>query len=404
MNNERLTILCLASHEKGADFLRALKEEGCRVLLLTREKEATSAWPMEVVDERFLLPNMHDQREIIHAVSYLARHIQIDALVALDDLDVEMAAGLREHLRMSGMGSTTARRFRDKLAMRVQAREAGIRVPAFVHALNHERMRHWMEATEPPWLLKPRSEASSVGIKRIDSPDALWPTLDALGDCASYYVLEQFVHGPVFHVDGLVWDGAMIFGEAHGYLAPPLSVMQGGGIFRSATLSRESRDSATLLALTQRLVVDEFGLARGAFHTEWIKNEANGDFYFLETAARVGGANLADMVQAATGISLWREWARLEVAALRGQPYTLPPRRHDYAAILISLARQEWPDLSRCDAPEVRWRMQRRHHAGLIVASDDPRRIATLIDAYTQRFIEEFVVALPPRDTLYDRE
>ena len=56
-----------------------------------------------------------------------------------------------------------------------------------------------------------------------------------------------------------------------------------------------------------------FGLVRGVAHTEFIKSHNDGQFYFLETAARVGGANIAEMVEAATGINLWSEWAKIEL-------------------------------------------------------------------------------------------
>jgi hypothetical protein len=57
---------------------------------------------------------------------------QVDAIVALDDYDVEKATYLRENLRIDGMGQTTGRYFRDKLAMRMRAKSCGISIPAFV--------------------------------------------------------------------------------------------------------------------------------------------------------------------------------------------------------------------------------------------------------------------------------
>jgi hypothetical protein len=103
-------------------------------------------------------------------------------------------------------------------------------------------------------------------------------------------------------------------------------------------------------------------------------------------------------VEAATGVNLWREWARLEVLAARGEPYSVPTRRADYAAVLISLARQEWPDTSSYDAPEVVWRMHKRHHAGLIVASADPARLDSLLTLYMDRFHQDFYASMPAPD------
>ncbi|MEZ4581026.1 MAG: hypothetical protein R3A10_05145 [Caldilineaceae bacterium] len=44
-------------------------------------------------------------------------------------------------MRTPGMEATTARYFRDKLAMRVQAQEHGVPVPRFVHVLSHDGAR-----------------------------------------------------------------------------------------------------------------------------------------------------------------------------------------------------------------------------------------------------------------------
>ena len=126
-----MTILCMSSYEKGQEFMRQCNREGCRVILLTSKSLENADWPRESIDEIFYIPdvnkewNMHD---VIYGVSFLARTENIDRIVALDDYDVEKAAALREHLRCPGMGDTTARYFRDKLAMRTRAYEIGIPV------------------------------------------------------------------------------------------------------------------------------------------------------------------------------------------------------------------------------------------------------------------------------------
>ena len=111
-----LTILCITSYEKGQEFLRACKDQGCRVLLLTVEKFRDGDWPRESIDETFYMPPDLPTWAIVNTVSYMARWQPIDRIVALDEFDMENAAALREHLRIPGMGLTTVRHFRDKLA------------------------------------------------------------------------------------------------------------------------------------------------------------------------------------------------------------------------------------------------------------------------------------------------
>ncbi|MDX1613892.1 MAG: ATP-grasp domain-containing protein [Candidatus Promineifilaceae bacterium] len=391
------TILCLASYHKGSDFMEEAKALGCRVLLVTKEKLADEDWPRHAIDERFLMDDLTRRPDIIYAVSYLARTRRIDAIIPLDDFDVETTAALREHLRLPGMGDTLARFFRDKLAMRMQASRAGIRVPAFVPVINYDDLQQFMNQVEPPWVLKPRSQAGAMGIRKVHAPAELWPILDELGDRQSFFLLEEFVTGDIFHVDSIVSEKKIVFAEVHKYKQPPLTVSHEGGVFMTRTLPRDE-DEVRLLNGLNAEILDALGMARGVSHAEFIKGSGDEEFYFLEVAARVGGANIAEMIEFATGVNLWREWARIEVAQLSGKPYSLPEADERYAGIAICLARQEAPDLSNYDAPEVVWRLEKAHHAGLIVASSEQRRIEQLLDEYGARFGQDFLTWVPPLD------
>lgn len=395
--NRPLTILCLASYYKGAAFIRTAKQLGCTVLLITRESMSGEDWPRESIDEIFFMPNLRARPDILYAVSYIARSRAIDLIIALDDYDVETAGALRDHLRLSGLSETHARHFRDKLTMRMLTRQAGIPIPEFTPVFNYDRLREFMQRVPPPWVLKPRSEASAMGITTINHPDELWPVLDRLGDAQSFHLLEQFLPGDVFHVDGLVQDGRLIFAEAHRYARPPMSVYQGGGVFMTRTLDRDSSAAKSLVALNRR-VLKALGAVRGATHVEYIRAQADGKFYFLECASRVGGANIAEAVEYATGLNLWAEWAKIEIAHERGETYQLPETRSHYAGLLNCLSHQEYPDLSAYQDAEVVWRLKKKHHAGVILASPDPQRLESLLNEYGRRFEQDFLAVMPPQE------
>lgn len=395
------TVLCLSSYLKGHEFIRECKRLGCRVLLITVEKLRDAEWPRESIDEVFLMPDLYVREDVIHAISYLARSEDIARIVPLDEFDLEMASALREHLRIPGMGETTVRYFRDKLAMRMRAREAGILVPDFVGLVNDEQVRRFLETVPAPWVLKPRSSASAIGIKKLSHADEVWRIMDELGDKRSFHLLERFVRGQVFHVDSIAWEREIVFHEAHGYVNPPFEVYHGGGLFCTRTLPRESEVSRALKEADRELM-GALGMMRGALHTEFIRGDEDGRFYFLETAARVGGANIADMVEAATGLNLWREWARVEVASARGEEYRVPEARDDSAGLLISLARQEWPDTGAYVDPEIVWRLNKRHHAGLLVVSPSPGRVEELLHDYMRRFREDFYASMPAAESATD--
>jgi len=395
-DGQPLTILCVSSYEKGQEFLRTCKAIGCRVYLLTVDKLRDADWPREAVDEMFLMPEELPLPALLNAVSYAARSRKIDRIVALDEFDMENVSAIREHLRIPGMGLTTVRYFRDKLAMRARAKEAGVNVPEFVHVLNHQDLREFMARVPAPWLLKPRSQASGIGMKKIQQPDELWPWLEKLGDEQSHFLLEQFVPGNVFHVDGVVSERQVMFADAHAYGMPPLEVSHAGGVFTTRTLERDSEDARALRVINQRLV-DALGLLRGVTHAEFLKAHSDGRMYFIEIAARVGGAYISEVVDAASGVNLWREWAKLEAGAGK-EPYALPPARQDYAGVIVSLARQEEPDTSAYQDPEIVYRVKKYHHAGFVVKSPNPGRVKELLDGYSRRFVTDFLASQPVPD------
>src|ERR1700761_8222678 len=396
--NRPLTVLCLASYYKGIDFIRECRRQGCRTLLLTSNSIKDEKWPNESIDETFYMPDVQKEwklEDAILGVSYMARKETIDRIVALDDFDVETAATLREHLRVPGMGDTTARYFRDKLAMRTKAREEGLHVPEFIHVLNYDRLRDFMQRVPPPWVLKPRSMAGSMGIKKVPSDEEFWAALDILGDKQSFYLLEQYVAGDIFHVDSIFDERESRFSIASQYGRPPMDVSHEGDIFTTRTLPIGSKQAQPLIDMNEKTMA-AFGLLRGVAHSEFIRGRADGKLYFLETSARVGGAHIVDLIKAATGINMWAEWAKVEIAGGE-RAYKPPAPRKDAAGLLISLAKQERPDTSAYNDPEIVWRMdEKKHHVGLIVKSPDPARVQELLKNYVERMRTEFLAWQPP--------
>jgi len=398
MSSTPPTILCIASYEKGHEFLRECKRQGCRLFLLTSLSLKDADWPRDSLDDIFYMPDHNkswNRSDTILAISHLARTNVIDRLVPLDDFDLEMAASIREHLRIPGMGETTTRFFRDKLAMRMKAIEAGLQVPEFVHLLNDAHVKEFTERVPPPWVLKPRMLAGAIGIKIVQSAEELHHLDNSLGDQRSFYLVERYVAGDVCHVDSIVYEGEVVFAIANQYGYPPIDTSHKGGIFTTRLLERGSEDAEALIAKNRRVLAG-MGLVRGVSHTEFIRGD-DGKLYFLETSARVGGAHIAELVEAGTGINMWAEWAKVEIAGGKA-PYQAPQPSTDYAALLVSLAKQEWPDTSAYDAPEIVWRMKKQHHVGMIVKSANLERVRFLLDEYVERIRRDFYSSAPPRE------
>jgi biotin carboxylase len=403
-----LNVICLATYFKGGDFLRECKRLGCHVILITKEKMLQEDWPHDSIDELIAVPNDAGPPLMIDLVAFLARKVKPDRVVALEEFDVMTAALIREHFCLPGMSSSTAKTFRDKYRMAEAAKTVGIDLPEFVPLINPDDVREFMERVPPPWIVKPRSDVSAIGIRKVNEATEVWSLIgemnerENLRERASYYLLAQFIPGEVFHVDSIVGEARVLFAGANRYGRPPLEVAHGGGAYVSRTVAHRSDNEKKLFALNRKLV-KALKLDCGAAHAEFIKSDVDGKFYFLEIAARVGGAYIADVLEAASGLNLWREWARMEVAPKQdpdrqGGPgsYKLKPPRNEYAGIVLSLSKQEHPDTFAYDDPEIVYRVKKRHHAGLIVRSKKLERVEELLTQYTARFADDFVAVVPP--------
>ncbi|MES2239133.1 MAG: ATP-grasp domain-containing protein [Bacteroidota bacterium] len=390
------TFVCISNYFKGTDFLIQLKELGNTVYLVTSEKLREKPWPKEHIDEIFYMPGSDTEWNLEHlllGIGNLMKSNKVDAIVALDDFDVEKATYLRENLRIDGMGQTTGRYFRDKLAMRMRAKSCGIAIPAFCSLFNDHDINTFADTIPAPWVLKPRSEASSSGIIKVLDKESLWIQITEMGNNRFKYLLEQFKPGDVYHCDSLVLDRKILFSLTSKYLATPMEISQGGGVFRSTNIPYNSTDDAEIKKVNE-LVLKSFGLKQGAAHTEFIKCKESGKIYFLETSSRVGGAHLAEMVQAASNINLWKEWATIEDALVKGREYKLPKLKKEYAGIVLTLSKFKHPDLSSFTDAEICFRVPLDYHAGLIIKSDKSERVLELLNNYVNRLTSDYTAVV----------
>lgn len=387
------TVLCIVGALFGRPFLFEAKRLGWRVCLLTEEKLLKEAWPRDQIDEVFAVPDLYDEKVVRNVVTYLARTRRFDRIVGLGEFDIEVAAALREHMRSPGMGETTARYVRDKLAMREKTKSDGILVPEFCRVLNYDELNEFFDRVEGPYMFKPRMGASAFKISKLFDRSELWPKLEELGDKQSTYLLEKFIPGDLYHVDSLVSDNKVAYASVSKYGIPMLDLNESGGIFTSRMLEAGSPDDKALQDLNRR-VMKSLGLVWGSTHIEYIKDRNTGEFYFLEAAARIGGARIPDIVWHATGMCLWHEWAKIELKP-KGQKYKLPKMRKQYGGGIFTLAKQEQPDLSDYNDPEVAWVQKKKNYAGLILTSPDANRIEELLAMYYPRFCEDFLAHVP---------
>ena len=336
--------LCLASYPTGHDFLRECADMGIKVTLLTLDEYRDTDWPRECLEELASMPPGLNREQILNTVSWMARSKRFDRVIALHEHDLETAAQIREHMRVPGMGTTTAGCYRDLLAQRVIARAFGYMVPEFCRILNYDQLREYTARVTGPWLLRPRIGAPFGTTRTIQNAEHLWRTLDELGDAQSHYILEQELAGEIFHVDSIVCECEVKFSVVHQGDKLPACTPQTGDVITMRTVDRNSRDAKELNAIN-RALAPSLGMVRGVTHAQFLRSHADGSYYFLEIGARVGGAFagigqsdrqfIDRLVEVSTGVNLWREWAKLEVANLRDTSYTASETFEGYAGNVV---------------------------------------------------------------------
>ena len=397
-----MNIVVLASDFKGIPFQRRAKDLGCHVTLLTKDKHLHDGWDLSAIDEIHPTSNYPTADEYIRIVTGLQRSRKFDLVCPMDEFDVLPAAFARDHLQIEGQGIESAARFRDKLNMRRTAEKAGVPVPEYVALFNSLDIEQFAERVEPPWIVKPRTEVSAFGIRKLHDKDELWQNLAELDnrgvwrDHPSQYLLEKFIKGDVFHVDSVIFDGEPVFSGVSRYGKPPFAVTHGGGIFTTSICRYDCSEKRELLELNRQLIRG-FGLQKGVAHAEFLQSEADGKFYLLEVASRVGGAYISDALDAATGVNLWAEWASVDLSTPEN-PYQPPNLREHYAGVVLTLARQETPDTSNYTESEIVYRIKKKNHVGFIVASHDYDRVQYLLEHYQQRFAADFMAFAPARE------
>ncbi|WPO84465.1 ATPase [Chryseobacterium sp. JJR-5R] len=397
---EKKTIVCISCYYKGYDFMDEMNKLGNTVILITSENLKDKNWPWHAIDEIFYMPEIKPSvwnlDHLVQGFSHLMQTRKVDAVIALDDYDVEKAALIRETFRIPGMGQTTHRYFRDKLAMRQKAKDSGINVPEFTAVFNNDEVNDFADTVPAPWVLKPRSEASASGIKKLNSKEDLWDALRHLGEDRHLFLLESFKPGDVYHVDSLTFNKEIVFTSASKYLAPPMEVSHEGGVFRTKTLGKSSGEYKALKEANTK-VLSSFGLMNGATHTEFIRSKEDGTYYFLETSSRVGGAHIPDLVEASSNINIWREWAKIENALLREKKYKIPKSTAYYSGLIIALIKDKEADYRQFECKEAVKFLPIEHHAGIVYKSKSAQIIQERLDKAAEKIHSEMLSILPPK-------
>ncbi|MZD06698.1 hypothetical protein GTW43_16570 [Streptomyces sp. SID5785] len=253
----------------------------------------------------------------------LARAHGVTHVVAGHERDLERAAALRELLGLPGQLPDSVVPFRDKAVMKELAAAGGVRVAAHREIETATDILGFAEEHGFPVVLKPRDSAGSVGLHiletRAELDTYLAEDFDLYGPDQPNMIAEEYVPGPLCHVDGLVLDGRLALAWPSQYQYPLATFATDTGPRIDLTLDTADPLAHRLLAFTEELLGALPGPENFAFHAE-VFHTPGDELVLCEIACRTGGAAIRDIVALLFGADPTENWLRAEV----GLPVSVP--------------------------------------------------------------------------------
>lgn len=302
---KRVLLLLPTTGYRNEDFLAAAHKLGIEIL-------PAANYCHQLAPEWGLAPLMalhFDQPE--QAADSALREIKgrIDAVLAVDDSGIELAALLAERLGLPGNPAAAVRGTRDKLAFRRLLRAHGFACPGFHHLPSGADPQALARTVTYPAVVKARRLSASRGVIRADDTAALlravqWVrAIQARADRdaeALGILVEEFVPGREFALEASLDRGRL---EVLALFDKPDPL--DGPWFEETlyvTPSRLPRNVQDRIAEDVARACSAAGLASGPIHAEVRVNDRG--VWILEIAARSIGGLCGRVLRHALGMSL----------------------------------------------------------------------------------------------------
>lgn len=233
---------------------------------------------------------------------------RFDAVFALQEMAQVAVAEVAQALGAPGNDPEAVRRIRTKDLCRAALAEAGFAQPAVRLCADAQAAADFLEqslqswqssqssnspqpAKPGPWVVKPRDAMGSIGVSLVREAADLPGALAALPNDAPFLV-EEFVEGPEFSVEGVFLGGEpRILAVTAKEKAPPPFFVEVGHVLPAEISEADQADIQERVTAA----LSTLGLRTGAFHVElWLT--ADGPV-LGEVHGRFGGDWIHTMLQ-----------------------------------------------------------------------------------------------------------
>jgi biotin carboxylase len=240
-----------------------------------------------------------------------------DTVIALHEFDILRAAKIRESLGIQGQSYENALLYRDKLKMKSAIfQNSNVALPTFQEMEYPLDAVDFMEKHGYPFVIKPADSAGSMGTTVIRNETDLIDFLKKMkvfyfaeAQPANHLMLETYVQGEMYHVDGYIENNELILICASKYLENSLIYLDQNEISGSYLLSSDSELHSRLVEETKK-VIQALGSPKSMiFHAEFF-HTPDDQLVFCEIASRPGGARIIEMIEAAYGLHLTKAYTQ----------------------------------------------------------------------------------------------
>jgi biotin carboxylase len=300
----RLLLLLPTSTYRAGDFLQAARALGAEVVVASERRQALAG----VMGHRALTVNCRNPDEAADSIARLAAREPLDAVVAVDDEGVLVAALAGQRLGLAHNPPDAAARSRDKAAMRRALQDAGVPQPEFRMAGPDADVAGLAAEVGLPCVVKPVSLSGSRGVIRADDREAAVVAAkrvrailaDAGEDPEAPLLVERYIPGDEVAVEGLLRGGTL----------EPLAVFDKpdpleGPYFEETIYVTPSRLPPETLNAIVRMTADAAAaleLVEGPIHAE-LRTDG-GRAWVLELAARSIGGLCSRALRFGVGVTL----------------------------------------------------------------------------------------------------
>jgi len=235
----------------------------------------------------------------------VCRQRPVTTLIHVTEDDILRCARVRDQFGIGGLRYQQAVAWRDKYEMK-RLVAGHVPVPSFTVPRDVEHALAFARDAGYPVVVKPRTGFASRGVTVIADSGELARRVAGWED--DDLLLEAFVDGPVFHMDGFTVDQELLYLSVSRYINDCLSFHESLPL-GSVQLDRGSDDFRLAESFTKKVLRALPSAGFCPFHLEAFRR-SDGELVFCEIACRLGGAHVVQALTYATGVNPARLWVR----------------------------------------------------------------------------------------------